>query len=626
MKKCSVLIAICLSLIVAVPAALAAFCYNRPIEGQSFGYFLISDEEDSSDGWRIYEDRQGKQKTLVNDGYSGYIGADPLAETLYCSIKLPRKSESLMLEMDTANHSVSVFLDNRLVYSDFPELDNRIGWLALPMLDYDREKPLLLTLPPDYQGKTLTIAQSYTGISEKQDADTTFYPCGVRLHCGYAYENKSIADAAKTMIPAMFFFLLGMLLLAVFIWNAFMGNLSLPMFSLALTAVFLMGRQLVSALFFHQYFGYPPLDYSLIFYYCSIGGGLLFFAVIFIDFKPLIWTLTVCQGISIGLFAMVQAGFLEEYVFLIDLPRIAGFVNLAAALVCVMIQAKRKYPLFMRMGKLILLLAAGTGICLAAGLLMDPERMSFLGQSILGEIRWLSPNITLRYLLYLCMAAGIFAFSAELIEQRVRSRAENVILSEKNEMAMESYENLRLQVEEVMMLRHDTIRHYTLLRTLTEKDPRQAYEYLEELIGKMDKVRPVVRSGNEMLDIIVNGKLALAADKGIAVEVVRCEAPCLLPLTDVELCSLIMNILDNAIAGASRKEVENPYLKLDFHCSGQHFIFSCENASAPEQEGNRSRQRYGLKIIRRIMKKWGEMVSVEAEERRFKISVAIPLS
>ena len=40
MKKCSVLIAICLSLIVAVPAAFAVFCYNRPMEEQSFGYFL----------------------------------------------------------------------------------------------------------------------------------------------------------------------------------------------------------------------------------------------------------------------------------------------------------------------------------------------------------------------------------------------------------------------------------------------------------------------------------------------------------------------------------------------------------------------------------------------------------
>lgn len=630
MKKYSVLIAICLSLIVAVSAASAVFCYNRPIEELSFDYFLVSEEEDGGDGWRVYEDRQGKQKTLANDGHGGYMGADPSVKTLYCSTELTQKSDNLMLELVTANRSVSIFLDNRLIYSDFPELDNRIGWLALPMLEYDRDKPFLLTLPADYQGKTLTVAQSYSGMGEKQEADTTFYPCGVRLHYGYGYESKIVAGVSGTMIPAMFFFLLGMLLLAVFIWSAFMGNLSFPMFSLALMSVFLMGRQLAFAPFFHQYFGYPRLDYSLLFYYCSIGGGLLFFAAIFRDFKPLIWTLAVCQWFSIGLFAITQLGILVEYgglyLFLMELPRVVGVVSLAAALVCVIIQARRKYPFFMRMGKIMFVLAAGSGICLAAGLLIEPEEMSVWGESILLEIQWLSPNITLRYLLFFCMAASIFAFSAELVEQRIRYRAENSILAEKNEMAMDSYENLRIQSEEVMMLRHDTIRHYTLLRTLTEKDPRQAYEYLEELIGQMDKVRPVVRSSNEMLDIIVNGKLALAADKGIAVEVVRCEAPCLLPLTDAELCSLIMNILDNAIAGASRKVVETPYLKLDFHCTGQHFIFSCENAAAPEQEGNRSRQRYGLKIIRRIMKKWGEMVSVEAEERRFKISVAIPLS
>lgn len=47
-----------------------------------------------------------------------------------------------------------------LIYTDCPELDNRIGYLQLPYLDYDREDPLLVTLPLDYAGKTLTIAQS----------------------------------------------------------------------------------------------------------------------------------------------------------------------------------------------------------------------------------------------------------------------------------------------------------------------------------------------------------------------------------------------------------------------------------------------------------------------------------
>ena len=40
------------------------------------------------------------------------------------------------------------------------ELDNRIGYLELPMLMFNRTDAIIISLPPDYLGKTLTIAQS----------------------------------------------------------------------------------------------------------------------------------------------------------------------------------------------------------------------------------------------------------------------------------------------------------------------------------------------------------------------------------------------------------------------------------------------------------------------------------
>ena len=55
---------------------------------------------------------------------------------------------------------------------------------------------------------------------------------------------------------------------------------------------------------------------------------------------------------------------------------------------------------------------------------------------------------------------------------------------------------------------------------------------LDELIGENEKIRPVVQSGNEMLDVILNSKLSAAADAGIVVELARMQAPNKLPLTD----------------------------------------------------------------------------------------------
>ena len=78
-------------------------------------------------------------------------------------------------------------------------------------------------------------------------------------------------------------------------------------------------------------------------------------------------------------------------------------------------------------------------------------------------------------------------------------------------------------------------------------------DYLDDLIGQNEKVPSVVQSGNEMLDIILNSKLSAAADAGVEVRLTRTHAPRQLPLTDTELCSLIMNIMnimDNAMEAA----------------------------------------------------------------------------
>ena len=80
---------------------------------------------------------------------------------------------------------------------------NPAGWerVTLPMLGWDRLEPVEITLPPDYLGKTLTIAQS-TGLGEKQipEMEPTVYPCTVTLSCRYAYESGIVAESFRTAI------------------------------------------------------------------------------------------------------------------------------------------------------------------------------------------------------------------------------------------------------------------------------------------------------------------------------------------------------------------------------------------------------------------------------------------
>ena len=169
--------------------------------------------------------------------------------------------ESPVLYLDTVNRSVAVFLDGERLYTDCPEQSGGVGELTLPMLGWDRLEPVEITLPPDYLGKTLTIAQS-TGLGEKQipEMEPTVYPCAVTLSCGYAYESGIVAESFRTAIPAALCFVLGLLLSTAFLWQSFRDRWDIGLLMFSLAAFFLMLVPLGAASFFGHYLPYPEVD------------------------------------------------------------------------------------------------------------------------------------------------------------------------------------------------------------------------------------------------------------------------------------------------------------------------------------------------------------------------------
>lgn len=142
-----------------------------------------------------------------------------------------------------------------LIYTDCPELDNRIGYLQLPCLDYDREDPLLVTLPLDYAGKTLTIAQS-----TEPDFSSRVYPCSVTLYCGYTYESALISESFQTAVPSVLAFAAGTALLLLFLYRNARGKPD-PMFVFGAFAAFLYEiSRMASPSFSLAYFHTAPVD------------------------------------------------------------------------------------------------------------------------------------------------------------------------------------------------------------------------------------------------------------------------------------------------------------------------------------------------------------------------------
>lgn len=233
------------------------------------------------------------------------------------------------------------------------------------------------------------------------------------------------------------------------------------------------------------------------------------------------------------------------------------------------------------------------------------------------------------YGLLLWPLAGIMATAAlatvlvEAIQAEITYHTELRLLTQQNKLTQSNYEAMRRQNEEVMILRHDMIKHLRLLRHMTAEE--KTAQYLDELIGENEKIHPIVQSGNEILDTILNSKLSVAVDTGIQVEFIRMQAPDILPLSDTELCSLIMNITDNALNAASK--AKRQYIRLDMHIRNSFFVFVCENStesgwSISESEPGHG---FGLKIIHQIMKRYGNLIKTEYGDDFYKVTVLLPL-
>ena len=177
----------------------------------------------------------------------------------------------------------------------------------------------------------------------------------------------------------------------------------------------------------------------------------------------------------------------------------------------------------------------------------------------------------LRVLSSMVMFASLLSATIDVPHDEFVRWTEARLLLQRNTLTQSSYEALLRQNEQVMMLRHDIVKHLRLLRQFTTDE--KTASYLDELIGENEKIHSMIQSGNEMMNMILNSKLNAASAAGITVDLVRTQAPDTLPLSDTELCSLMMNPLDNALEAAASPNVKRKYIKLNMHIQNSFFCF-----------------------------------------------------
>ena len=225
------------------------------------------------------------------------------------------------------------------------------------------------------------------------------------------------------------------------------------------------------------------------------------------------------------------------------------------------------------------------------------EPISIDGQYIMGVV-------SIGVLLATAILVFINLHFAEKENEFLRMRSELVRVSrEKN-----YYDILDKQNQQLMAYAHDTKNHLAAIQSLSE-DP-QIQGYVAKLSNELEQYTQGCHSGNKLLDVILNRYILESNERGIQFEydVKVCN---LKDIDDMDLVTILGNLLDNAIEAAEKSEGKTVYLETALRNAYQ--VILIQNSSLPPKESHghlqtskadRAIHGFGLKNISKCLKKY----------------------
>lgn len=177
---------------------------------------------------------------------------------------------------------------------------------------------------------------------------------------------------------------------------------------------------------------------------------------------------------------------------------------------------------------------------------------------------------------------------------------------------IEKYEGYLEQMKEldahISTVRHEVRNHiFYIDQLMNQQDYDTLRAYVDRLKNDDFSSVKVITTGHAIIDSIVNAKLAYAQTLGIAIKA-EVRLPELVRVDDLSLCSLLGNMLTNAIEGS--ENVPDAAITLDIHPHKDYLVISVRNAVANNvikenphlhtTKGDAENHGIGLKVIEQV--------------------------
>lgn len=235
------------------------------------------------------------------------------------------------------------------------------------------------------------------------------------------------------------------------------------------------------------------------------------------------------------------------------------------------------------------------------------------------------------------VAGGIGALIFVLLEyllQRIMKREEDKTIIYQNKLMKQQMDEIENIYMTMRGWRHDYHNHLQSLKGyLSLNKVEQMKNYLNELETDLDSIDTLYHSGNLQLDSILNAKLAIAEKGQIRI---HCDAsiPPQLHVSDLDLCVILGNLLDNAIESCRKiKDPDERFIRVYIGILKKQLYISITNATSETVKQRtdhyfttkRGDHGHGLKRVDQVVKKYDGYLNRQNEPGVFATEIVLPL-
>lgn len=239
----------------------------------------------------------------------------------------------------------------------------------------------------------------------------------------------------------------------------------------------------------------------------------------------------------------------------------------------------------------------------------------------------------LLFIIGLIISLGIIIFF--LIRYILIKLVDKRIANYQNDLVSKQYNEVENIYKQMRGWRHDYHNHIQVMKAYLELEKYKEMDiYLDELARDLTIIDTVLKTGNIMVDAILNSKLSLANSQEININA-KATVPKDLNIADIDLCVVIGNLMDNAMEATIKlnnpedrfirvyiREMKNQlYISVTNSVGGKVKKFNLEYISTKLGINHG----FGLKRVDSIVRKYNGFINRQNEEGVFATEVILPL-